>query len=235
LLGVALGVVLIPQLSGAQGRGDSVAYSGLLDWGLRLSVLLALPCAMALLVFPEPLVAVLFHRGAFTVSDVAQTVRALQGYGVGLMGLVAIKILAPGFYARQDIRTPVRIAVVVLVLTQLLNAIFWFFVPSLQHAGLALSIGIGALVNAGWLFIGLRRGGVYTPSPGWAAFGARVVVATALLTALLVWGARHVDWIGLPGWTRVGWLSLLLGGAAVIYFGSLLAMGLNLRQFVRRG
>lgn len=235
LLGVALGVVLIPQLSGAQGRGDSVAYSGLLDWGLRLSVLLALPCAMALLVFPEPLVAVLFHRGAFTASDVAQTVRALQGYGVGLMGLIAIKILAPGFYARQDIRTPVRIAVVVLVLTQVLNALFWFFVPSLQHAGLALSIGIGALVNAGWLFIGLRRGGVYTPSPGWAAFGARVVVATALLTALLAWGARHVDWIGLPGWTRVGWLTILLGGAAVLYFGSLLAMGLNLRQFVRRG
>lgn len=234
LLGVALGVVLIPQLSGAQGRGDTVAYSGLLDWGLRLVLMLALPCAVALVVFPQALVSVLFHRGAFTADDVYQTVRALQGYGVGLMGLIAIKILAPGFYARQDIRTPVRIAVVVLVLTQVLNAVFWFFVPSLGHAGLALSIGIGALVNALWLFVGLRRSGAYTPSPGWGPFALRVAVATGLLTALLWWGARHVDWIGLPGWTRVGWLTALLAGAAVLYFGSLMAMGLKLRQFVRR-
>lgn len=235
LLGVALGVVLIPQLSSAQGRGDTASYSALLDWGLRLVVMLALPCAVALLVFPEALVAVLFHRGAFTAADVAQTVRALQGYGVGLMGLIAIKILAPGFYARQDIRTPVRIAVAVLVLTQVLNAVFWFFVPSLQHAGLALSIGLGALVNAAWLFIGLRRSGAYVPAPGWGGFGLKVVVATGLLTALLAWGAWHVDWVGLPGWTRIGWLVLLLGGSAVLYFGSLLAMGLNLKQFVRRG
>ena len=235
LLGVALGVVLIPQLSGAQGRSDTVAYSGLLDWGLRLAVMLALPCAVALLVFPKALVAVLFHHGAFTAADVDQTVRALQGYGVGLMGLIAIKILAPGFYARQDIRTPVRIAVVVLVLTQVFNAIFWFFVPSLQHAGLALSIGLGALVNAAWLFVGLRRGGIYVPSPGWGVFLLRVLFATALLGALLAWGAGHVDWTGTRGWARVGWLAALLGGSAVLYFGGLLATGLNLKQFVRKG
>lgn len=235
LLGVALGVVLIPQLAGAQGRGDSTAYSGLLDWGLRLSVLLALPCAVALLVFPKALVAVLFHRGAFTAMDVDQTVRALQGYGVGLMGLIAIKILAPGFYARQDIRTPVRIAVAVLVLTQVLNAVFWFFVPSLKHAGLALSIGLGALVNAAWLYVGLRRSGIYVPSPGWGLFGLRVAVATGLLGALLAWGAHHVDWTGAGGWVRIGWLVALLVGSGVLYFGSLIAMGLNLRQFVRKG
>ncbi|MEO7151067.1 MAG: murein biosynthesis integral membrane protein MurJ, partial [Burkholderiaceae bacterium] len=111
LLGVALGVVLIPQLSSAQGRGDFAAYSGLLDWGLRLVLLLALPCAVALLVFPHALVGALFQRGAFNAHDVAQTVSALRGYGVGLVGLIAVKILAPGFYARQDVRTPVRIAV----------------------------------------------------------------------------------------------------------------------------
>jgi len=235
LLGVALGVVLIPQLASAQGRGDTAAYASLLDWGLRLVLLLALPCAVALLVFPEALVAVLFHRGAFTATDVAQTVRALQGYGVGLMGLIAIKILAPGFYARQDIRTPVRIAVAVLVLTQVLNAVFWFFVPSLQHAGLALSIGIGALVNAAWLFVGLRRSGAYVPAPGWRGFGLRVLAATALLTGWLAWGAHAIDWVGLVGWWRVAMLAGMLGGAAVLYFGALFAMGLNPKQFARRG
>ncbi len=235
LLGVALGVVLIPQLSSAQGRGDTEAYSHLMDWGLRLVLLFALPCAMALLVFPEPLVAVLFHRGAFTAADVTQTVRALQGYGVGLMGLIAIKILAPGFYARQDTRTPVRIAVAVLVLTQMLNAVFWFFVPSLQHAGLALSISLGALVNAAWLFIGLRRAGAYLPAPGWGGFSLRVLVATTLLTGWLAWGAQAIDWVGRAGWARVGLLAGMLAGAVLLYFGALLAMGLNPRQFARRG
>src|SRR6185295_15720146 len=209
LLGVALGVVLIPQLSSAQARADAEAYSGLLDWGLRLVLLLALPCAVALLVFTTPLVASLYHRGAFRAEDVAQTVLALRGYGVGLMGLVGIKILAPGFYARQDIRTPVKIAVVVLVLTQLMNLLF---VPQLGHAGLALSIGLGALVNAGWLFFGLRRAGSYVPSPGWGGFAWRVLLATALRGALLAYAASRLDWIALghQGGGRIGWLAACL-------------------------
>jgi putative peptidoglycan lipid II flippase len=93
-----------------------------------------------------------------------------MGYGAGLLGLVAIKVLAPGFYARQDIRTPVKIAIVVLVLTQLMNLVF---VPFLAHAGLALAIGLGAMINALWLLIGLVRRGAYRPSPGWARFSCR--------------------------------------------------------------
>ena len=233
LLGVALGVILLPQLSAAQANQDGRNYSGLLDWGLRLVVLLALPCAVALVVFPKALVAVLFHHGAFDDLAVRMTSLALMGYGVGLMGLVGVKILAPGFYARQDIRTPVKIAVAVLVLTQLMNLLF---VPFLGHAGLALSIGLGALVNATWLFVGLRRSGAYTPLPGWRAFMLRVLLASALLGVLLAWGAHSVDWIGLRGqtWTRIGWLSVYLGGAALLYFGTLAATGLKLRQFVRR-
>ncbi len=234
LLGVALGVVLMPQLSGAQASGDAARYSALLDWGLRLTLLLALPCAVALLVFAQPMVAVLFHRGAFQASDVHSTVTALMGYGVGLMGLVGVKILAPGFYARQDIRTPVRIAVVVLVLTQLMNLIT---VPYLGHAGLALSIGLAALVNAGWLLVGLRRSGAYSPQPGWSAFAWRVFLATALLGALLAGAAQAVDWIGLQQspWQRAGWLALSLGAAALLYFAALAACGLRLRQFAQRG
>jgi putative peptidoglycan lipid II flippase len=232
LLGVALGVVLLPQLSATQARGDAEQYAGLLDWGLRLVLLLALPCAVALLVFPQPLVAVLYHYGAFTPRDVAQTVTALMGYGVGLMGLIAVKILAPGFYAQQDIRTPVKIAIVVLIAVQAMNLVF---VPWLGHAGLALSIGLGALVNAAWLFVGLRRRGAYTPSPGWGGFALRVGVATTALGALLWWAARHVDWIGTAGPLRAGLLAAVLAGAAALYFGVLLACGLRPRQFMRRG
>ena len=234
LLGVALGVVLMPQLAAAQGRRDEAGYSALLDWGLRLVLLLALPCAVALLVFPKALIAVLFQRGAFSAHDVTQTVTALMGYGVGLMGLVAVKILAPGFFARQDTRTPVRIAIGVLVLTQLLNLVF---VPWLSHAGLALSIGCGALINAGWLFMGLRRAGAYTPSPGWGLFALRVGVAALLLGTWLGWGSWIIDWVGLSQrpWLRVAWLIAFLGGAALIYFAALAVMGLRLRQFARRG
>ena len=234
LLGVALGVVLMPQLSGAQASGDAARYSALLDWGLRLTLLLALPCAVALLVFAQPMVAVLFHRGAFQASDVHSTVTALMGYGVGLMGLVGVKILAPGFYARQDIRTPVRIAIVVLVLTQLMNLVT---VPFLGHAGLALSIGLAALVNAAWLLIGLRRSNAYRPQPGWPAFAGRVFLATALLGGLLAAAARAVDWIGLQQspWQRAGWLALSLGCAALLYFATLAACGLRTRQFAQRG
>jgi putative peptidoglycan lipid II flippase len=234
LLGVALGVVLLPQLSAAQGRGDSAAYSDMLDWGLRLVVLLALPCAAALLCFAEPLVAVLFHYGAFTDADVVQSARAVMGWGVGLMGLIAIKVLAPAFYARQDTKTPVKIGLGVLVATQVMNA---GFVPWLGQAGLSLSIGVAALLNAGFLLAGLLRLGVYRPRAGWGGFALRVGMACAVLAAVLFWAAHGVDWIGLRArpYERAAWMALALGGVAVGYFALLLASGLSLRQFARRG
>jgi putative peptidoglycan lipid II flippase len=233
LLGVALGVVLLPQLASAQAAGEHERYSALLDWGLRLLLLLALPCAAALLVFGQPIVAALYHYGAFTARDVTMTVTALAGYGVGLMGLVGVKVLAPGFYARQDVRTPVRIAVVVLVLTQLLNVAL---VPWLGHAGLALSIGLGALVNAGWLLVGLRRSGAYWPEPGWGAFALRVVTGTVLLAAGLWWAAQAVDWVALQAqWPRrLALLGAALGLAALGYFGVLRLLGLRLADLARR-
>jgi putative peptidoglycan lipid II flippase len=233
LLGVALGVVLLPQLSAAQAGDQPDRYAQLLDWGLRLVLLLALPCAVALLVFPEPLVAVLYHRGAFGAVDVQQTVNALMGYGAGLLGLVALKVLAPGFYARGDIRTPVRIAVVVLVLTQGFNLLF---VPRFGHAGLALAIGCGALVNALWLLWGLHRRGSWRPQPGWGPFGLKLLFAAALMGLLLAWAAQTVDWVALgrEEWKRAGLLAAVLAGAALIYFSALAALGLRLRQFTRR-
>jgi putative peptidoglycan lipid II flippase len=205
----------------------------MLDWGLRLVLLLALPCAAALLVFAKPLVSVLYHYGAFTDKDVQQTTLALSGYGVGLLGLVAIKVLAPGYYASQNIKTPVKIAIVVLCFTQVMNLIL---VPTLAHAGLALSIGLGALLNAAWLYIGLRQNGSYTPLAGWGVFSLRVVLATLLLTVFLFAVSQQLDWLA---WRhhvfwRLGVMAGVLGCSALLYFGCLRLSGLKLQSVLRR-
>lgn len=235
MLGVALGVVLMPQLASARAGNDSERYSAMLDWGLRLVVLLAVPSAAALLLFAQPLVATLFHYGAFKDSDVTQVALALGGYGVGLLGLVAIKVLAPGFYATRDLRTPVRIAIVVLVVTQLLNVLLVWGLQ-LRHAGLALSIGIGALINAGWLLVGLVRRGIFKPSPGWGMFALQVFAATALLAVFLMWASNEFPWLAwrADAWKRAGAMGGVLAVSGVIYFAALWAAGLKLRQFVTR-
>jgi putative peptidoglycan lipid II flippase len=234
LLGVTLGVVLTPQLASSHAREDMAAYSALLDWGLRLVLLLALPCAVALLMFAEPMVAGVFHRGAYKAADVHQTVHALMGYGVGLVGLIAVKILAPGFYARQDMRTPVRIAIGVLVFTQLANLAL---VPWLGQAGLTLSISLGALANAGFLLFGLRRLGAYAPAPGWWGFALRIVLACVVMGAAMAFAARYWDWIALGenNLLRIALLAACLAGAAALYFATLLATGIRPREFMRRG
>jgi putative peptidoglycan lipid II flippase len=233
MLGVALGVVLMPQLAGASAKKDAPAYSALLDWGLRIVVMLSVPCAVGLLFFSKPIVAVLYHYGAFTAVDVDQTTLALRGWGAGLVGLVAIKVLAPGYYASQDIKTPVRIAMVVLVATQLMNLVL---VPYFKHAGLSLSISLGALLNAGWLLVGLLRRGSFRPLDGWGIFVIQIALAAVALVLYLWWAQGLVDWVALRGqaWLRIGWLALLLSGAAGTYFAVLRFAGLNVRQFLKR-
>jgi putative peptidoglycan lipid II flippase len=233
MLGVALGVVLMPQLALASASGDAKKYSALLDWGLRIVVLLSVPCSIGLLIFSKPLVAVLYHYGAFTEFDVQQTTVALMGWGAGLVGIIAIKVLAPGYYANQDIKTPVRIAVAVLVITQLLNLAL---VPIFKHAGLSLSISLGALINALWLLAGLLWRKRYRPEPGWGVFIAQVLAGGALLVIYLLWAAQAFPWLELRSESvkRMGLLALLLVGSGVVYLGAVWAAGLNLRQFLRR-
>jgi putative peptidoglycan lipid II flippase len=233
MLGVALGVVLMPQLAGARASGDAAKYSAMLDWGLRLVVVLAVPCAVALLVFPTPLVAVLYHYGAMTDFDVRQVTHALMGWGVGLIGLVALKVLAPGYYANQDTKTPVKVAVAVLVITQVLN---YLLVPYFAHAALTLSIGIGAMINALWLLLGLLRRGSYKPLAGWGVFTLQVLVACALLAVFLMWANGSVDWVALraQSFKRIWLIALVLLVSAAIYFVALWAAGMKLRQLVRR-
>jgi len=232
MLGVALGTILLPSLSKASSEGDTAEYSSLLDWGLRLSFLLALPSAVGLATLSVPLTATLFHYGKFDAESVAMTSHAVIAYGVGLIGLIVVKILAPGFYARQDIRTPVKIAIGVLIATQLMNIIF---VDLYKHAGLALSIGLGACLNAGFLFWGLRHKGIYTPQPGWPTFLIRLTGALALMGGVALWLEQRFDWIALRAHPllRIADLTLVVSLCGAVYFAALLIMGFRFRDFKR--
>jgi putative peptidoglycan lipid II flippase len=231
LLGVALGTVLLPNLSKAHAEERHADYSRLLDWGLRLTALIALPAAVGLGLLAEGIISVLFQGGRFGAADVAQTARALVGYAIGLLGLIAVKILAPGFYARQDIRTPVRIAVVALLATQAANLVL---VPWLAHAGLALSVSVGALANAAMLYAGLRRRGLYVPTPGWVGFLVRLALALVALAAALWFGSRGIDWTAMQGaWAaQAALLAALVAGGAAVYGVVLLLLGFRPRDFV---
>jgi putative peptidoglycan lipid II flippase len=232
LLGVALGTVILPSLSRHYAQHSTEAYSRLLDWGLRLTFLLTLPAAMALALLATPLITTLFHYGAFTTEDVWMTRQALMAYSVGLLGLILVKVLAPGFYARQNIKTPVKIAVMTLAATQLMNLAF--IIP-LQHAGLALAIGLGACLNSGLLYHKLRVHGIYQPQPGWGVFMLKIMIALAVMGGVVGLAAgSSAEWLAAGAAER----ALRLGGivllGALVYFSCLWLLGFRLRDFSRQ-
>lgn len=233
MLGVALGTILLPSLSKYHADAQPGEYSKLLDWGLRLTLLLALPAAAALAVLGIPLIATLFHYGRFSIEDAWMTREALLAYSVGLVGMILVKILAPGFYARQNVLTPVKIGVITLLATQIMNLAFVF---PLRHAGLALAIGLGACLNAGLLYAKLRQHGIYSPQPGWTGFSGKVF-ASVVAMSLVLWFA-----MGTPGWWfGADWTQRLaaLGGLVLlgmaVYGACLAGLGFRLRDFSRRG
>jgi putative peptidoglycan lipid II flippase len=232
LLGVALGTVLLPYLSKANQDGDRAEYNALLDWGIRLTFLLALPAAVGLAVMARPLIATLFNYDHFTAADVARSSAPLMAYGAGLIGIILVKTLAPAFYARQDIRTPVKIAVGVLIATQLMNLVF---VPLLDVAGLALSIGLGACLNALFLYTGLRRAGIYTPRAGWTAFFSRLVAAVTVMGVLTWFCQAQLDWAAMHAHPllRIGALLVIISIAGASYFAVLFGLGFRPRDFKR--
>ncbi|MGA7594259.1 MAG: murein biosynthesis integral membrane protein MurJ [Gallionella sp.] len=231
VLGVALGSILLPSLSKCHADNNSAEYSRLLDWGLRLTIMLTLPAALALGMIAIPLLSTFFQRGAFDAHDVLMTSYALIGYSVGLVGIILVKILAPGFYARQDIRTPVKIGVVTLLATQAMNALF---IGWLHHAGLALSIGLGACLNSAILFRYLRKHRIYQPEPGWAKFFLKVAIAVAALGITLWLGmGSEQSWLAGSGWSRILRLSGLVAGGVAVYFAVLAALGFRPRHFSR--
>ncbi len=232
LLGAALGTILLPSLARCHASGDQSEYSKLLDWGLRLTLLLAAPASVALAILGVPLLATLFQHGAFGADDVLRTREALVAYSVGLTGLILVKVLAPGFYARQNVRTPVRIALISLAATQAMNLAF---VGWIAHAGLALSIGLAACLNAALLYRGLRRSGIYAPLPGWQRFVLKLLLALATMATTLWLGMGHeADWLqGSLGQRAIhlAWLAPLGAGS---YFATLWLLGFRLSDFRRR-
>ena len=232
VLGVALGTILLPSLSKSFSSGNHDEYCRLMDWGLRLCFLLALPSAVALGILAKPLTVSLFQYGKFTAFDAAMTQRALVAYSVGLIGIIIVKVLAPGFYSRQDIKTPVKIAIVTLILTQVMNLAF---IGPLKHAGLSLSIGLAACLNASLLYWQLRKQKIFTPQPGWAWFLTRLLISVLVMSAALV-GMLYMmpDWSqGTMVWRVMRLLAVVVVGI-VAYFAALAVLGFKVKEFVRR-
>ncbi|MDU5691013.1 MAG: murein biosynthesis integral membrane protein MurJ [Citrobacter freundii] len=217
VLGVALGTILLPSLSKSFSSGNHDEYCRLMDWGLRLC---------------KPLTVSLFQYGKFTAFDAAMTQRALVAYSVGLIGLIVVKVLAPGFYSRQDIKTPVKIAIVTLIMTQVMNLAF---IGPLKHAGLSLSIGLAACLNASLLYWQLRKQKIFTPQPGWTWFLARLVISVLVMSAVLV-GMLYImpDWSqGTMLWRLLRLMAVVVAGIAA-YFAALAVLGFKVKEFVRR-
>jgi putative peptidoglycan lipid II flippase len=231
MLGVALGTILLPSLAKHYADDSPERYSELLDWGLRLTLLLALPAAVALAILAVPLISTLFFYGKFTLLDLAMTQQALVAYSLGLLGLIMVKVLAPGFYARQNIRTPVKIALFTLVATQLMNLAF---IWQLRHAGLALSIGLGACLNAGLLYYHLRRHDIYRPQPGWTAFLLKLCGAVSVMAVVLWFAADTPTWLHgniLSRAWHLGWVVIVGSGS---YFAMLGMLGFRPKDYIKR-
>jgi len=232
VLGVALGTILLPSLSKYHAQANREEYSRLLDWGLRLTILLAVPSAVALAVLALPLIASLFQYGRFTAEDAWMVRQALVAYSVGLIGMILVKILAPGFYARQNILTPVKIGIATLFATQLMNLAF--IVP-LRHAGLALAIGLGACLNAGLLFWFLKKDRVYLPQPGWLLFTFKVAASVSFMAVVLFSTMSEPAWWLRAAWpAKLGALAGLVALGAGAYAACLFAFGFRPRDFSRK-
>ncbi len=229
LLGVALGTVLLPSLAKHHADANPGEYSSLLDWGLRLAFLLALPAAVALWILATPMIATLYQYGRFTANDVLQTRDALLGYTVGLLGFILVKILAPGFYARQDMKTPVKIAFVTVLFAQTLALILMF---RIGHAGLTLSTSLGSCLNAALLFWFLRRRGVYAPRAGWLVFVSKLALALFVLAFVLIAIVGPPSlWLTGTLWTKVARLAWVCAAGGAAYFGALWLLGFRLSDF----
>jgi len=234
VLGVALGTILLPSLSKAHVDKSSAEFSLLLDWGLRLTFMLAIPAAVAMAVLSKPLVASLFYYGKFTAIDVLQTERALIAYSLSLLGLIMVKVLAPGFYARQNVKTPVKIAIFTLVVTQIMNVAFLQLTP-LQHAGLALSVGLGACLNATLLWVTLQKTGAYRPQPGWLLFLLKLLIAVTVMALVLHAAATWSgDWLAMATLTRMSHLAGIVVLGMSVYFAALGLLGFRPRDFMKR-
>ncbi|PKM30508.1 MAG: murein biosynthesis integral membrane protein MurJ [Gammaproteobacteria bacterium HGW-Gammaproteobacteria-11] len=230
--GIAIGTVILPALSRQHASEDPKAFSATLDWAIRMVMLVGVPAALALLLLAEPLIATLFHYGAMTERDVSQAAAALRAYSVGVMIFMLIKVLAPGYFARQDTKTPVKIAIICMAVNMLLNLIL---IWPLAHVGLALATSIAAVLNAALLWWGLRKIGVYQAQPGWLMFGFRLGAACLAMALVILWLVPSVDQWFAWGWQNKVWeMSLLVVAGIGVFVATLVATGMRLRH-LRQG
>lgn len=229
LFGIAIATVLLPGLSADHASESPAAFSATLNWAIRLIVLLGIPATVTLVFLSEALITTLFFYGEMTQRDVNMASLALSAYGVGLFAQMLVKILLPGYFARQDTSTPVRYGVIALVSNMALNLIL---IWHLHHVGLALATSISGFINAGLLFFGLRRIGVLQLDSGWWRFLGQVLVAN-----LVMFGAIYImtpeQWFSYALLERIALMLLICGAGALIYAASLLLVGIRIRQLVR--
>lgn len=233
ILGVALGTVILPNLSRNHAEQSHEQFSRTIDWALRWVLLLGLPSAVGMLVLAGPMFAALFYSKAFTAEDVLKASQSLQAYSFGLLGFMAIKVLAPGFYSRQDTRTPVRIGVITMVVNMALNLTLMF---PLGHVGLALSTTLSASLNAGLLYRKLRQQGVYHPQEGWKRLLFQGVLAALLMGVVLgLGGVGDLSvWLAWSTTERVVRLVIWVLVGVLIYGLALLALGVRPRHLTSR-
>ena len=232
---IALATVILPGLSQHHATASKERFAQTLDWALRVTLLLATPAAVGMLAFAGPLTATIFGRGEFTAYDVEMTSYALMTYSVGLLGMSLIKVLAPGYFARQDTRTPVRVGLISLGVNLTLNLLI--VLPAARmgfkapHALLATSTSISAVVNTALLWRGLRKAGVYTPSAGWPLLLVRIIAANLVMAGLLVWlGGDLQGWLQAGALERVWRCGLCIAAGAGVYFAALFAFGVRYRH-----
>jgi putative peptidoglycan lipid II flippase len=232
---IAIATVILPALSSQQATADadagSAAFASTLHWALRLVLLIALPATVALLLLAEPILVTLFHYGAFSEVDVDQASYSLRAYSLGLCAFMLIKVLAPGFYARQDMKTPVRIGIKAMVANMVLNPVFifplmWGF--NLGHVGLALATSASAWLNAALLYRGLRQQGWLKPDGGAASFWPRLMAALALMVAVIIAFTPALGWWLAQGAVIRGAAmgGIVFAGCAV-YLATLVLLGLR--------
>lgn len=232
VFGIALATVILPRLSEQHARQSPQHFAATLDWALRLVLVIGTPAALALALLAEPLLATMFLRGEFTQRDVEMAAASLRAYAPGLLGFILVKVLAPGYFARQDTRTPVRVGLQALTLGMALSGVFVLVLLRTEwapaHAGIAAATACSALLNAALLFSGLRRQGVYRAGPGWRALTWRVIVPCGVMVAALA-GALRVagDWYAMSSLARAGTLAALVAGGAAVYFGACHLVGLR--------
>lgn len=234
IFAVAVATVVLPSLSRRHAERSLDEFAALLDWAFRLILLIAVPASLALVLLAQPMIITLFQNDNFDVNDVIQVTYSLQAYSLGLVAFMAIKIFAPGFYSRQNTRTPVKIGIIAMAANMVLNIILVFWLD-MAHTGLALATSLAAFLNAGLLFAGLVREGAYRFQPGWVVFLMRMVLANILMCVFLVWLAG--DWRLWLEWSlmqQVGMLGALCIGGLVIYVAALLATGMRPADFRRQ-